>query len=145
MKKGATTHLKLKYNYTLTNSGTNSGAKTGQLTGITDVQNAGRGKAYVYDKLGRLKEARGGSDAFNNPSWTQSYSYDRYGNRTGVSKSGAGAGSVPLDGLASLVYTNAQSQTVNNRITSAGYEYDPAGNQTRVAKNSAFDISISGK
>jgi len=33
--------------------------------------------------------------------------------------------------LASLVYTNAQSQTVSNRITTAGYEYDPAGNQTR--------------
>ncbi|MGE0886604.1 MAG: RHS repeat domain-containing protein [Blastocatellales bacterium] len=55
------------------------------------------------------------------------YSYDRYG----VSKSGSGAGSIPLDGLASLVYTNAQSQTVSNRITSTGYEYDPAGNQTR--------------
>ncbi|MBL8192046.1 MAG: hypothetical protein JNK38_28805, partial [Acidobacteria bacterium] len=36
-----------------------------------------------------------------------------------------------MDGLASLVYTNAQSQTVSNRITTAGYEYDPAGNQTR--------------
>lgn len=131
VKKGATTHLKLKYNYTLTNSGTNSGAKTGQLTGITDVQTASRSKAYVYDKLGRLKEAKGGSDAFSNPSWTQTYTYDRYGNRTGVSKSGSGAGSVPLDGLASLVYTNAQSQTVNNRITTSGYEYDPAGNQTR--------------
>jgi RHS repeat-associated protein len=33
--------------------------------------------------------------------------------------------------LASLAYTNAQSQTVTNRITTAGYEYDPAGNQTR--------------
>ena len=40
-------------------------------------------------------------------------------------------GSIPLDGLASLAYTNAQSQTVNNRITTVGYEYDPAGNQTR--------------
>jgi YD repeat-containing protein len=48
-----------------------------------------------------------------------------------VTKSGPGAGSIPLDGLASLVYTNAQSQTVSNRITTAGYEYDPAGNQTR--------------
>ena len=61
----------------------------------------------------------------------QTYTYDRYGNRTGVSKSGSGSGSIPLDGLASLVYTNAQSQTVSNRITTPGYEYDPAGNQTR--------------
>ncbi len=33
--------------------------------------------------------------------------------------------------MASLVYTNAQSQTVSNRITTAGYEDDPAGTQTR--------------
>lgn len=94
--------------YLTKNNSTNTGPKTGQLTGITDVQNASRSKAYVYDKLGRLKEAKGGSDAFSNPSWTQTYTYDRYGNRTGVSKSGSGAGSIPLDGLASLVYTNAQ-------------------------------------
>ncbi len=131
VKQGATTRLDLKYNYTLNNDANNNGAKTGQLTGITDLMNSSRNKAYVYDKLGRLKDAKSGSDAFNNPSWTQSYSYDRYGNRTGVSKSGSGAGSIPLDGLASLVYTNAQSQTVSNRITTAGYEYDPAGNQTR--------------
>lgn len=65
VKKGSTMHLKLKYNYTTTNSSTNTGAKTGQLTGITDVQTASRSKAYVYDKLGRLKEAKGGSDAFS--------------------------------------------------------------------------------
>lgn len=77
-----------------------------------------------------MKEAKGKSNAFFNPSWTQSYTYDCYGNRTSVSKSGSGAGSIPLDGLASLAYTNAQSQTVSNRITTAGYEYDHAGNQT---------------
>jgi RHS repeat-associated protein len=90
-----------------------------------------RGRSYQYDKLGRLKEARGGNDPFNNPAWTQSYSYDRYGNRTGVTKSGPNAGSVPLDGLASLGFTNGQGQTTSNRITTAGYEYDPAGNVTR--------------
>jgi RHS repeat-associated protein len=101
------------------------------LTGVTDYVNFSRGKSYQYDKLGRLKEARGGADPFNNPTWTQSYSYDRYGNRTGVAKSGPGAGSVPLDGLASLSFANGQGQTTSNRITTAGYEYDPAGNLTR--------------
>lgn len=133
VKKGAATHLRLKYNYTTDNNSTNTGAKTGQLTGITDLTSGqqSRSKAYVYDKLGRLKEAKGGSDAFSNPSWTQTYTYDRYGNRTSVSKSGSGAGSIPLDGLASLAYTNAQSQTLSNRITTTGYDYDHAGNQTR--------------
>lgn len=88
MKQGATTRLNLKYNYTTTNDANNNGPKTGQLTGVTDLMpgQQSRSKAYVYDKLGRLKEARGGSDAFNNPSWTQMYSYDRYGNRTGVTE-----------------------------------------------------------
>lgn len=97
VKQGTTTRLDLKYNYTLNNDANNNGAKTGQLTGITDLMNSSRNKAYVYDKLGRLKETKGGSDAFNNPSWTQSYTYDRYGNRTGVSKSGSGARGSPLE------------------------------------------------
>src|SRR5207302_1744824 len=40
------------------------------------------------DALGRLKVAQGG---LNGSLWTQTYSYDRYGNRTGVSSSGYSA------------------------------------------------------
>jgi RHS repeat-associated protein len=101
------------------------------LTRITDNVTASRGKAYVYDKLGRLTQAKGGSDPVTNPQWTQSYSYDRYGNRTSVSKSGPGAGSLPLDGLAALAYSDGQGKVRSNRITTAGYQYDAAGNLTR--------------
>src|SRR5439155_20800760 len=45
-------------------------------------------RGYSYDALGRLIQATGGS---NGSLWTQSYSYDRYGNRTGVSSSGYSA------------------------------------------------------
>src|SRR5947199_4940619 len=45
-------------------------------------------RGYSYDALGRLVQATGGS---NGSLWTQTYSYDRYGNRTGVSSSGSSA------------------------------------------------------
>jgi hypothetical protein len=70
--------LDLKYNYTLNSDAQNNGAKTGQLTGITDQQNQTRNRAY--DKLGRLKKAKGGTGAFYTPDWWQDYVYDRYGN-----------------------------------------------------------------
>jgi RHS repeat-associated protein len=123
--------LDLKYNYTLTNDAQNNGAKTGQLTGITDQQNQTRNRAYEYDKLGRLKKAKGGTGAFSTPDWYQDYVYDRYGNRTSVTKTGGGS-NIPLDGLASLSYN-----TGNNRVTSANFEYDPAGNQTKAVINAS--------
>ena len=126
VKQGTTTNLSLSYNYTRNYDPGNNGPKTGQLTRVADVGTAYINRHNIYDALGRLKEVRAGLDPAT-PQWTQAYSYDRYGNRTGVTKTG----SVPLDGLASLSYTNGQGQTVNNRITTAGYIYDPAGNQTR--------------
>jgi RHS repeat-associated protein len=83
VKRGTTeTLLDLKYNYTLNNDADNNGPKTGQLTGITDLKNQARNRAYGYDKLGRLSKVKGGVNAFTNPNWYQSYSYDRYGNRS---------------------------------------------------------------
>ncbi len=74
--------LDLKYNYTLDNDANNNGPKTGQLTGITDLKNQARNRAYEYDKLGRLSKVKGGINAFTTPNWYQTYSYDRYGNRS---------------------------------------------------------------
>jgi len=83
VKRGTTeTLLDLKYNYTLDNDANNNGPKTGQLTGITDLKNQARNRAYEYDKLGRLIKVKGGVNAFTTPNWYQTYSYDRYGNRS---------------------------------------------------------------
>jgi YD repeat-containing protein len=86
VKRGADLLVDLKYNYTLNNDANNNGAKTGQLTGITDLKNTARNRAYEYDKLGRLTKVKGGADAFSNPAWQQSYAYDRYGNKGAVSQ-----------------------------------------------------------
>jgi RHS repeat-associated protein len=87
VKQGANLLVDLKYNYTLNNDANNNGAKTGQLTSLTDLKNTARNHAYEYDKLGRLIKTKGGVDAFSNPAWIQNNSYDRYGNK--------GSGSIP--------------------------------------------------
>jgi RHS repeat-associated protein len=86
VKRGADLLVDLKYNYTLNNDANNNGAKTGQLTGITDLKNTARNRAYEYDKLGRLTKVKGGANAFNNPAWQQNYSYDRFGNKGTISQ-----------------------------------------------------------
>jgi len=124
--------LDLSYDYLRVN--TTSG-RTGQLTKITDnlynqthpsTPNQ-KNRSFEYDAVGRLKMVKGGPTGAQ--IWTQTYSYDRYGNRTSVTASGvAENGSlIPLDGMAGTITYNAAS----NRITSAYFEYDAAGNQTR--------------
>jgi RHS repeat-associated protein len=88
VNKGPEQLVNLQYNYTLNNDPNNNGAKTGQLTSVTDLKNTARNRAYEYDKLGRLSKVKGGVDAFNNPAWYQSHTYDRYGNRSMVEQNG---------------------------------------------------------
>jgi RHS repeat-associated protein len=78
------THLlDLTYDYKAAN-----GKLTGQLTKITNnlLPSHNKDRSYSYDALGRLVQAKGGS--VSAPLWTQTYGYDKYGNRTSVSASG---------------------------------------------------------
>jgi RHS repeat-associated protein len=90
VNKGAEKLVDLEYRYTLDVDWNNNGAKTGQLTYVRDVKNEARNRNYVYDKLGRLKQVRGGPRAWGAPSWYQTYSYDRYGNRSLVERTDLG-------------------------------------------------------
>jgi RHS repeat-associated protein len=96
--RGATTLLNLSYDYA-----NPSGKRTGQLTKILNNLNHNRDRGYTYDALGRLTQATGGPST--GALWTQTYSYDNFGNRTSVSASGYSArnrGSSPtvMEGLA---------------------------------------------
>jgi YD repeat-containing protein len=98
VRGGATTLLNLSYDYANAN-----GKRTGQLTKILNNLNHNKDRGYTYDALGRLTQATGGQAS--SPLWTQTYSYDRFGNRTSVSASGysaANRGSSPTvkEGLA---------------------------------------------
>lgn len=120
----ATTLLNLTYNYLRT--GTTIG-RTGQLTKITNHLDRKKDRAYEYDAVGRLTDASGGAPEL----WTQSYKYDRYGNRTSVVSTGTAANGSAMvrDGLGALTYG-----VTNNRIITAGWQYDAAGNQTRAKR-----------
>ena len=100
-----------------------STAYTGQVTAVFDDS---KYNFYSYDALGRLQHVeQWKGKTFAVVAWTQDYSYDRYGNRTGTTSSGNSGGSdVPRDGFQSVGYDNA-----TNRIVSSGFSYDPAGNQ----------------
>jgi YD repeat-containing protein len=80
--------LNLNYNYANAAQGNHV---TGQLVNTTDNRDAtgNHNRSYVYDALGRLTQAKGGPAT---PLWTQSYGYDRYGNRTTVRATGNAAG-----------------------------------------------------
>lgn len=99
---------------------------TGQLARVTDHIDVTRSTSYAYDARARLHEARGGNvDA---PLWTQTYTYDRYGNRTNVAAAGTvpDGSTIPSDGLP-VIAVNLRS----NHISSPGVTYDEAGNLMR--------------
>jgi YD repeat-containing protein len=112
-------------------SGTLSG-KTGQLTLMTDNIGEDKDRAYEFDALGRLKSSKGGLAADPTTGvtadWTESYSYDRYGNKTGVTASGndVNGNAPPTDGLASVGYNS-----YTNRVSDSGWIYDNSGNLVR--------------
>jgi len=122
--RNSTELLNLSYEYNRGSVGSLSG-KTGHLTKIIDNLNTNKNGEYEFDALGRLTKAKGGTTG---TLWNQTYSYDRYGNRTNVTASGTAADSsaIPLDGTPNLTY-----QDTSNRITTSGYDYDVAGNQTK--------------
>ncbi len=135
---------KLKYEYgELSADGTNVDAakNTGNIARMTTSFN-GLAQPFVqtfrYDSLYRLTEAKEKSGA--NENWKESFSYDRYGNRTGFEK-----------------YLNAIQQSLDNKThpsinpqtnrfnTGQGYSYDFNGNLISDAENRQFTFDGDNK
>ncbi|MEJ7615850.1 MAG: DUF4214 domain-containing protein [Pyrinomonadaceae bacterium] len=113
VQRGATTLLDLSYDYI--RSGTQQG-RTGKLTKLTHNLDRNKDRVYEYDSLGRLAKAAGGNNSAATPLWTQNYSYDRYGNRTGVVAAGTVAppSGTPADPSCSSSQTLATEQYVQD-------------------------------
>lgn len=154
VKRGATTLLSLHYEYRqsycegsgLCTALPASYFPTGQLTRVTNAV-TGKSQHFSYDSIGRLKKADQGSWTQGIPflefvtDWTQNYSYDPFGNRTGVTATNtSGVTPVPQDGSSSLSFDSA-----TNRITSSGYVYDPAGNQLQNNSGQLFVYDAAGR
>jgi RHS repeat-associated protein len=94
-------------------------------TSITDHVVEENSLRYAYDALGRLTEAAAGPPGAD-PAWTESYTYDRYGNRLDVTATGSGGSRgypIPLDGEPALAV-----DTGTNHVSAPGWAYDAAGN-----------------
>jgi RHS repeat-associated protein len=104
-------HLSSQYSYNA----------DGQVTSVTESVNNGQGVStlYAYDNLNRLQSA-------TTPTWSLSWSYDAFGNRT--SQTGTGSAS----GMSQTLGYDATT----NRITTSPYYfgigYDANGNAWRV-------------
>ncbi len=124
-KNVSTTLIDLTYQYNRGGSVGSLNGKTGHLTKIIDNLNTNKNREYEFDVLGRLTKAKGGPTG---NLWDQTYTYDRYGNRTNVQANGVAADSspIPIDGIPNLAYDNT-----SNRITTTGYQYDVNGNVIR--------------
>jgi RHS repeat-associated protein len=97
---------------------------------------------YDYDAVSRLHDVHAtGSYATRSYTWSETYSYDTYGNRLSVATSGNGpdGSPIPLDGLAGtptppngLSALSYDPRT--NHVITAGFAYDAAGNQIRTQR-----------
>ncbi len=92
---------------------------------------------YTYDDLNRLKSAEEKVTGNSNPTWKQTFNYDRYGNRTFDSSN-------TTTFSQSNKITNPTIQTSDNRLTenqdggTIDYDYDANGNLTLDAENQRF-------
>jgi len=129
--RGGSRLLDLSYDYSRNNSIGSLNGKTGHLTKIVNNLDNNKNREYVFDAVGRLTSAKGG---VNGSLWSQTYAYDRYGNRTSVAATGSSADinstTMPTDGLPTLTY-NAANNQITTWNSTGQFEYDPAGNQTR--------------
>jgi RHS repeat-associated protein len=118
----STSLLGLDYTYGLVVGGTldatkNNGNIESQTMNV--VSGTTLKQSYQYDALNRLMSVNEKVNTESTPRWTQAYSYDRFGNRTGLTNSGAEAGLLPTQSAAAV-------NPANNRL--AGLDYDEAGN-----------------
>lgn len=103
------------YGYSRGDSKGTLNGKTGQVTQVVNGLDRNKDRVYEHDALGRLTKAKGGLAAGATgvtANWTQEYSYDRYGNKTGTAKTGVDKynNAAPLDGLPSVGYNAASNR-----------------------------------
>jgi RHS repeat-associated protein len=131
--------LDLSYDYLRQNT---SSGRTGQLTKITNNGDASHNhdRSFSYDQIGRLKQAAGGNPT--SPLWTQTYTFDRYGNRTTVAASGNAAGTMQT--ACSGSQTLAVEQFVKN-FYQAALGRQPSANELSQQSNALKDAYFQGQ
>jgi RHS repeat-associated protein len=129
--QGGTDKVKLNFNYgTTANNGnvlsqTITVPTTGTAAGFTAVQN------YSYDSLNRVKSAVENINGNQTPSWKQTFTFDRYGNRNFDT---ANTTTIPTG--CAVAVCNPQVDPATNKLI--GYQFDNSGNTKVDATNRQF-------
>jgi len=118
--------LRLAYDYGTTNNNGNLRSQTITVNGSTSFT-----QSYTYDPLNRLATASEGSN------WSQTFSYDRYGNRALTASSGVTVSNLTPQSLASFAPNS-------NRISSTpagSFTYDTSGNLTQITDHALTNLT----
>ncbi len=126
-----TSLLKLNYDYGSTDN--NGNVKSQMITVPTVGSNPGfvATQNYTYDSLNRLKSAIENIAGQTPPSWKQTYTFDRYGNRR---FDPANTTTIPAGCLEAVC--NPQIDANTNKLI--GYQFDNAGNTRTDANGQVF-------
>ncbi len=127
--------LKIQFGYGA-DAENNGSMRSQTLTVPTVGQNQGfvAVQTYAYDNLNRLQSAA--ETVSGTQSWKQTFTYDRYGNRTFNT---ANNNTTTLNQLVGANVSNPQINTSDNRLSAGqGYAYDAAGNIAQDATNQRF-------
>jgi hypothetical protein len=122
--------LKLEYGYG--NANENNGNLRTQKISFNGLAQPFE-QSYTYDSLNRLKSATETVVGVQNPTWKQTFEYDRFGNRR------FDAANTTTLGSCSQAVCNPLINTSDNRFSSGqNYSYDANGNLTRDANSKKF-------
>ena len=122
--------LKLEYGYG--NATENNGNLRTQKISFNGLSQPFE-QTYTYDSLNRLKSATETVSGVQNPTWKQTFEYDRFGNRR------FDAANTTTLGSCSQAQCNPSINTSDNRFSSGqNYSYDENGNLTRDTNSKKF-------
>jgi hypothetical protein len=130
--------LKLNFDYGGSDNNGNVKSQTisvptiGANTGFTAIQN------YTYDSLNRLKSAVENINGNQTPSWKQTFTFDRYGNRRFDQ---ANTTTLPTNCVTAVCNPTIDPNT--NKLI--GYQFDSSGNTKTDANNQTFVYDAENK
>jgi YD repeat-containing protein len=136
--------LKLDFKYNTGTNYDNNGSMleqkitvptVGSDTGFTATQ------TYTYDSLNRLQSANETVPGVTPPTWKQTFSYDRYGNRSFNTTSGA----TTTLGSCDPIICNPTISESTNRINDLYYVYDANGSLIEDANAWEFTYDAEGR
>jgi RHS repeat-associated protein len=138
----ATSQNLLKLNFDYGGSDNNGNVKSQTITVPTSGANQGfvATQNYTYDSLNRLKSAVENINGNQTPSWKQTFTFDRYGNRRFDTANG-NTTTLPVNCIVAVC--NPTIDPATNKLI--GYQFDSSGNTKVDANGQTFIYDAENK